>query len=55
MRNDERNDLEKLVHGVNCDLDVLLHPDNLPFVHQQVMHIALRCREALTREDRHAA
>lgn len=51
MRNDERNDLDRLIFGVQCDLDVILLPENVEAARGDINDIVTRCLRALERKE----
>lgn len=51
MRTDERSDLDRLVFGIQCDLDVLLMPGNVAAVRKDIEDIITRCTRALERRN----
>lgn len=51
MRTDERADLDRLIFGIQCDLDVLLLPENVEAARQDIHDIIARCTRALERRN----
>jgi len=51
MRTDERAYLDVIVHGIQCDLDVLTMPENVEAMRQDITDIITRCTRALERRN----
>ena len=51
MKTDERAYLDKIVHGIQCDLDVLLMPEHTVAMRKDIEDIITRCTRALERRN----
>lgn len=50
MRNADRAYLDKIIHGIQCDLDVLTMPENVEAMRGQLEQIASRIWRATQKE-----
>lgn len=51
MRNEERAALERTAFGIQCDLDILLMPENAEVMREEITDIVTRCTRALERRN----
>lgn len=51
MRSDEREALDRTVFSVQCALDEMLRPENVPHISHDIRDIITRCTRALERRN----